>query len=196
MQDLILAIYSRPETVFGMGQLEQMIPGVSSDSLRNKLRYLAKTGKLIRARHGIYAKPNFNPLELANKIYSPSYVSLETILLREGITFQLYVTEFFLLSYLSREVKVGQYTFHYRQVKKSILTNPRGIVRKVGYFEATKERAFLDAVYIYKNYYFDNLGGLDWEKVREMATLYESKTMEKRVESYYKNYKEEWDVER
>lgn len=195
-QDLILNIYSSPETVFTMPQLEQMMHGVSPMGLRDSLRYFARVGKLIRVRHGIYAKPNYNPLELANKIYSPSYVSLETILLREGITFQLYVTTFFLPSYLTREVKVGEYTFQYRQMKDPILTNNTGIVRKVGYFEATKERAFLDAVYIYKNYHFDNLGGLDWKKIHEMVGIYHSQTMKVRVESYYKDYKEDWNVER
>lgn len=193
--DLILNIYSSPETVFTMPQLEQMNPGVPPLNLRDSLRYFARVKKLIRVRHGIYAKPNYNQLELANKIYSPSYVSLETILLREGITFQLYVTEFFLISYLTREVKVGEYTFHYRQMKNVVLTNSVGIVRKGGYFEATKERAFLDAVYVYKDYHFDNLGGLDWDKIHNMVDIYQSKALSRRVKSYYADYKEDWNVE-
>lgn len=191
IKNLIIAIYSSHETVFTMPQLEQMMVGISPTSLRNRLRYFARVGKLSRVRHGIYVKPQFNPLELANKIYSPSYVSLETILLREGITFQLYNTTFFLMSYLTREVRVGEYTFGYRQMRNSILTNMTGIVRKIGYFEATKERAFLDAVYVYKNYHFDNLRALDWEKVHAMIDIYESKAMVVRVSGYYKDYKEE-----
>ncbi|KKU13617.1 MAG: hypothetical protein UX21_C0040G0007 [Microgenomates group bacterium GW2011_GWC2_45_8] len=193
--DLILVIYSSPETVFTVAQLEQMNPAISPPSLRDRLRYFARVGKLIRIRQGIYGKSNFNPLELANKIYSPSYVSLETVLLREGVTFQVYETTFFLLSYLKREVKSGEYIFEYRQIKQSVLTNMTGIVRKVGYFEATKERAFLDALYIYKNYHFDNLGGLDWGKIHAMVDIYESKAMIMRVNKYYHAYKEEWDVE-
>jgi len=41
-------------------------------------------------RRGIYAKDkNYDRLELANRIYTPSYISLETVLSREGIVFLL-----------------------------------------------------------------------------------------------------------
>ena len=57
---------------------------------------------------------------------------------------------------------------------------------------ATLERAFLDAVYLYKNYHFDNLGTIDWEKVAELKKIYKSKAFEKRVEEYYMIYKEDY----
>lgn len=99
------------------------------------------------------------------------------------------------MSYLTRERKVGDYTFQYRRINKKILTNTTGIVQRVGIFEATKERAFLDALYIYKDYHFDNLGGLNWNKVHELVEIYESKAMSKRVARYYQDYQEEWNVE-
>lgn len=195
MAELLLEIYKLKETVFTVSMLEQLVRGISGDKLRDRLRYYVRVGKLLRVAHGVYAKLDFEPLELGNKLYSPSYVSLETILLREGITFQAYFTTYFLMTYLSRERKVGDYTYKYRRIKSSILTNTMGIVQKNGFFEATKERAFLDALYVYKNYHFDNLGGLDWEKVYDMVEIYGSEAMKRRVESYYKDYQEEWNVE-
>lgn len=54
---------------------------------------------------------------------------------------------------------------------------------------ATKERAFLDRIYINKDYHFDNLDGLDWNKVFEILPIYHNTKMEKRVNNYYKYYK-------
>ena len=189
--DLLLAIYSRPATVFTLDEISQIFPDISYKQLKNRLYYFTKVGKLKRPKPGIYAKDEFNSMELANKLYRPSYVSLETVLLKSGITFQYYET-ILLVAYLTREVKVGDINIQYRRIPGDILTNLKGIEAKEGYFIATAERAFLDAVYIYKNYFFDNLGGLDWEKVDELKKIYNSKVFEKRVEEYYKYYKEDY----
>jgi hypothetical protein len=50
-----------------------------------------KAEKLIRLRCGFYEKDNnYNYFELATHIYTPSYISLETVLTRKGINFQYY----------------------------------------------------------------------------------------------------------
>ncbi len=188
--DIIFKLYSLPQTVFSFDEISQIFPEITDKRLRDRLHYFVQQNKLLRLRKGIYAKHEFNKFELANKIYTPSYVSLETVLLREGVTFQLYET-IFLMSYLSREVKVQGINIQYRQIPFSILTNMNGISREVGYSIASKERAFLDAVYVYKNYYFDYLDILDWDKIHEMKKIYESKVFEKRVEKYHKIYLEE-----
>ena len=71
------------------------------------------------------------------------------------------------------------------------MTNTEGIDQKDGYFTATRERAFLDAIYIYKNYHFDNLGAIDWNEVEALKKIYKSKIFEKRVGEYYQLSKEE-----
>lgn len=188
--DIIFKLYSLPQTVFSFDEISQIFPEITDKRLRDRLHYFVQQNKLLRLRQGIYAKHEFNKFEIANKIYTPSYVSLETVLLREGVTFQLYET-IFLMSYLSREVKVQGINIQYRQIPFSILTNMNGISREVGYSIASKERAFLDAVYVYKNYHFDYLDILDWDKIHEMKKIYESKVFEKRVERYHKIYLEE-----
>ena len=67
-----------------------------------------------------------------------------------------------------------------------MLTNPRGIVHDTTYDKASTERAFLDAVYLYKNYHFDNLTHVDFDKVFQFLPIYRSKIMVKRVNDYYK----------
>ena len=187
--DLVFSLYQRPQTVFSMSELAQLFPDLSAKSLKNRLHYLSKTGKLIKPHHGIYAKPKYEPLELANKLYKPSYISLETVLAKAGVVFQYYQT-IFLTSYLTRLVTVNTHKFQYRRLPLEILTNTQGINEQNGYFIATLERAFLDAVYIYKNYHFDNLGVLNWEKLEAYKPIYQSQILVKRLNLYYKLYKQ------
>ena len=189
--DLILQLYSRPETVFTLDEISQLFPGITLKSLRNRLYYFNKVGKLKRLHHGVYVKENYNPLELANKLYKPSYISLETVLVKSGVVFQHYET-IFVVSYLTRAVSVGTIDIQYRQTKCPVLTNTSGIEHKDGYFIASTERAFLDAVYIYKDYHFDNLGVIHWKEVSELKKIYHSNSLEKRVEEYQKLYKEDY----
>ncbi|MBI4066565.1 hypothetical protein HY411_02505 [Candidatus Gottesmanbacteria bacterium] len=188
---LLIQLYRRPETVFPIDQIAQMFPGIPYKSLRDRLSYCTKTGKLIRVRHGIYAKPSYNHLELANKIYTPSYISLETVLAKEGIVFQYYET-IFAVSYLTRTVSVAGKDIQYRQIKGIVLTNPHGVEYHDEVAIASRERAFLDAVYIYKDYHFDNLGVIDWQKVDELTPVYRSKTVKKRIAGYRKLYQEDY----
>lgn len=182
--DLILQLYSRPETVFTMDELAQLFPRISYESLRDRLYYFSKEGKLKRLRQGVYAKRDYNLFELANKIYKPSYISLETVLAKGGVIFQSYET-IFLVSYLTRTIKFNGGEITYRKMKDEVLINKAGIEEKTGYFMATLERAFLDAVYVYKNYHFDNLDPIDWEKIKDLKSIYKSKILEKRIEEYY-----------
>jgi len=54
---------------------------------------------------------------------------------------------------------------------------------------ASLERAFLDRVYRNPDYHFDNLDVLNWEKVFNILPIYNNKEMNKRVNKYYKHYK-------
>jgi len=190
--DILLQLYSKPETVFTVNELAQLFPTISYESLRDRLYYFTKVGKLKRPHQGIYAKQEYHFLELANKIYTPSYISLETVLAKGGVIFQYYETVF-LASYLTRAITVTDKDIQYRKLKGEILTNTQGIEHKDGYFVATLERAFLDAVYIYKDYHFDNLGSLNWERVEALKGIYTNKVFEKRVGEYYKLWKESYD---
>lgn len=193
MADLLLELYSRSQTVFQIGEIAQIFPDIDPGNLRRRLHYFVSVGKLKNLRRGIYAKNEYEPLELANKIYAPSYISFETVLLKEGVVFQYYKT-IFVASYLSRTLIIDTHTITYRQIAEPALSNRSGIEEKNGYFIATKERAFLDAVFLYKDYYFDNLGTLDWDKIFELVSIYDSQALETRVKQYYQGYKEDYGI--
>jgi len=187
-KNFILEIYKKPQTIFSLKEISLFFPQLAYKNLKSKLSYFVSVGKLKRVRKGIYTKENFNPLELANKIYAPSYISLETVLEKEGIIFQKYQT-IFVASYLTRRIKVGRQEIFYRKIKDEVLLNSLGVEEENSYFTASKERAFLDAVFLYKDYHFDNLRPLDWEKIKEIEKIYSSKTLIRRIAQYYKIYK-------
>ena len=191
--DFILTLYSKPSTAFSLKELSMLFPDISYNNMKSRVSYYAKRGKLKRIRKSMYAKHDYNPYELATKIYTPSYLSLETVLEKEGIIFQDY-TSIFVVSYTNRTLHIDGHTILLRRLEEDILLNKAGIIEKDNYFSATKERAFLDAIYLYKNYHFDNLRPLEWNKIMEIRYIYKNKnkTFEKRVESYYKLYRNEY----
>ena len=115
-------------------------------------------------------------------------MSFETILGRTGITFQYY-GQIFVASYLTREIKCDDQTYSFRKIKDAVLTNKAGLENEGEYLTASKERAFLDTIYINKDYYFDNLSSLDWDKVFEILPIYENKRMAKKVKKLFEHFK-------
>lgn len=189
MEDFILGLYKKRQTVFTLKELSILYPQIPYQNLKRKVNYFVKAGKLKRLRRGIYAKDKFNPLELANKIYTPSYISLETVLQKAGIVFQEY-KEIFVVSYLTRKIKAAGKEIVYRKIKDRVLLNGTGVKKENSFSIATKERAFLDAVFLYKDYHFDNLKPLNWKEIDNIKTIYQSKALEKRVGEYHQIFKE------
>lgn len=180
-KDFVLSLYQSKSTVFTVNEIALLLGDSNRDNLKARINYYVRTGKLLSLRKSIYAKRGYNPLELAVKVYTPSYVSLETVLERGGVIFQKYET-IFAVSYLSRAIKIDNLQFRYRRIREDILINKEGVELKEGYAIATKERAFLDVLYLYKNYYFDNLDVLDKDIIREMVKIYKSNALKEKVE--------------
>lgn len=153
---------------------------------RKRLSYYVKRGDLHHIRKGLYAKDrDYTRLELATRIYTPSYVSFETVLAKEGLIFQYY-ENIFVASYLTREIIVDGQIYSYRKVKTKVLVNSVGVEHANETSVASKERAFLDTLYVNSDYQFDNLRDLNWEKVFEILPIFTNKRMEKKVKSLYK----------
>lgn len=178
-----------PKTVFSTKDAALLWKDSKERNVAIRLSKYVKTGKLIRIRRGIYAKDkNYDRFELANCIYTPSYISFETVLTRNGINFQFY-DNIFVASYLTRDIEAGDQKISFIRMKDYVLSNTSGIDHSNNISMASKERAFLDRIYVSKNYYFDNLNPLDWNKVFDILPIYNNKKMEKRVKQYFENYK-------
>lgn len=178
------------QTVFSFKELVLFLQATNSDNLKSKLSYYIKQNDLYHIRRGLYAKnANYNRLELAVKIFTPAYVSFETVLVKAGVVFQYY-SQIFVASYQSREIVCDNHSYVFRKLKPIILTNSLGIIVQDNYSIATVERAFLDIVYHTKNYHFDNLEPINWDKVYEILLVYgNNKSLRKRVDRYYKSTK-------
>jgi hypothetical protein len=188
MKEFLTSIYKAKQTVFTSNEIALLAGEKGMDSLKAKLAYYVKTKKLIRLRRGIFAKDDgFDKNELAVRVFSPAYVSFETVLAKEGVIFQYY-DSVFVASYLSRELSFGKNKIIYRKLKNEVLLSRQGVIDMGGYCVATKERAFLDTLYLFGDYYFDNLRELDWQLCFEMADIYKNKSLKKRLDKYYSKF--------
>lgn len=188
MENLLLKLYQSPKSILTTKDIALILGETNQLNLNSKIAYYVKQGNLIRLRPGIFAKnKNYNLKELATSIYSPSYISFETVLREAGLIFQHYET-IFLASYTKREIKCDNHAFVYRKLKDEVLYNPAGVLNQNGFDIASKERAFLDMIYLFPNYYFDNLKGLNWDRCFELAKIYKNKQLLKRLNQYHQRY--------
>lgn len=184
--DYFDTILRSSKTIFTLKDIALLWQDNDTDAARVRLNYYVNKGNLLRLRRGIYVKDkNYNKLELATRIFTPSYVSFETVLAKEGLIFQ-YQTIITVASYLSRDITVDEQEYSYRKVKDPLLTNSAGVQQTNNIAIASKERAFLDTLYSNADYYFDNIKGVDWKKVSQLLPIYQNKRLEKIVKSFIK----------
>lgn len=184
MKNLTFSLYSSSNTVFTAREISILLGETNLDLVKARINYAVKKKILISPRKGIYVKDKqYDRFEMACKILTPSYVSLETILQKEGVVFQDYQS-IFVISYQSREITVDGQKYIYKKIKNRVLINHKGLEIRGNCLTATKERAFLDALYLYKNYHFDNISNINFEICREILPVYESNTLKSRYESY------------
>jgi len=182
----LLNILRGGNTVFTFKDILLASGETNASRLRRRIHYYVKAKELYPIRRGIYGKDkNYDRLELANKIFSPAYISFETVLAKEGVIFQHY-DQIFVASYLTREISCDGGVYDFRRLKDAVLANFLGIEIKANYSVASRERAFLDTLYLNTNYYFDNLSSIDWKKCQEILPIYGNKALAKRLDSYFK----------
>jgi len=183
---LILDLFKSKNTVFSIKDIALLWGESNTELVKMRVYRYVKAGKLYSIRKGLYAKgKDYDKHEVATKIYTPAYVSFETVLGKAGVTFQYY-DQIFVASYLTREITADRQIYSFRKIKDYVLTDNAGIKQKDNYSIAIPERAFLDVIYLNKDYHFDNLSVLDWDKVFEILPIYTNKRMEKEVKAYQK----------
>jgi len=187
----LTAILRSPKTVFSSKDISLLWSEASTAATRVRLNYFVKKGALYRIRKGLYAKDeNYNKLELATRILIPSYVSFETVLVKEGVIFQYY-EPIFIASYATRQITINQQVYSFRKIKNTVLMNSAGIEHINETSIAKKERAFLDMIYINANYHFDNIRSINWDIVFEILPIYNNQKMAKNVKNIYKKAKQQ-----
>jgi len=188
MDNLIAKVYQSKKTVLTTKDLALIWQETNRNNLKAKTAYYVKQGVLIRLTRGVFAKnANYNAKELATSIYTPSYISFETVLRESGIIFQHNDT-IFVAAPWSVTKKIDKYNFTFRKIKDSVLFSSVGVKNENNYSIATPERAFMDAIYLFPKYYFDNLKSINWEQCAELVKIYDNKQLIKRLKKYQKQY--------
>ena len=190
MSSSIAKLYKSPKTIFTNKDLALLWRENDKSRLNAKIAYYVKQNALISLARGVFAKnKQYDPRELATSIYTPAYISFETVLRESGIIFQYY-SAIFVASKCSKTVVIDSNTFTFRKLKDEVLYNSKGIDIKGNYSVATMERAFLDMIYLFPNYYFDNLQPINFQECFALVTIYNNKQLVKRLNKIYKNHVE------
>lgn len=188
MDSLTAKLYRSPKTVLTNKDLALIWEESDPKNLNAKTAYYTRQGTLRRLTRGVFAKDkNYDPKELAVSLYSPSYISFETVLREAGIIFQHY-NEIFVAGQWSKTITIDQHTLVFRKLKDMVLYNSTGIINKENYSIAAAERAFLDMIYLFPEYFFDNLKPLDWEFCAEAVKIYGNQQLIKRLNRYRKSH--------
>jgi len=171
------------KTVFSLQDMGKIWGIENSNYLKLVASRLFKCREIFRISRGLYAvSEKFNNYELANKLKTPSYVSLETVLQKEGVIFQDYGNTIFSISNNSLFKKINSNVFRYSKISDKLLMNPLGIVNSGQAKIAIAERALCDRIYLSSDYYFDNLRGINSEKLLLISRIYNSRVQREVIE--------------
>ena len=174
----IAKILTSKKTVFTIEDLE-LILWAKTQVIRNYLER-QKNGWVIKKIYsGIWAISgrDYDIFELGCKFRRKSYVSFESALQRHGIIFQDYSHTITLASDNSTTRSLEGNNYEYRKITDTILLNPLGVEHFGTYALAGKERAICDTIYLKSGFHFDNLSGVDLQKLEEISHLYNKRTV-------------------
>ena len=86
------------KTIFGYSNLSLLLGTDNINTLKSFIQRAVKQGLIQKLANGIYALYTYDPLELAATLREKSYISLETVLQKNGIIFQDYSNAITLVS--------------------------------------------------------------------------------------------------
>ncbi len=141
---------------------------------------LIKAGALLRIRKGLFSlpAPRVNRHQLANRLKTPSYISLECVLYTNNIIFQNFDNIITSVSNNTCTITLMGTEFRYFKIKPEIMSSPIGI--KIGKTTiASPERALADTIYLRGNIHLDNPKPLNPYLLQRIAQMYNQ-----RVQSY------------
>jgi predicted transcriptional regulator of viral defense system len=185
------------ESYFDLATVTQLT-GEHRSNMLMQLHRWCKEGQLLPLRRGVYAFPRtggrreLNPAEIANKLYSPSYISTYWALGYYGVIPEKVVTYTSVTSRCTRSFTNGVGVFTYRALKSSVFfgyTSVRMGNRNV--LLAEPEKALLDLWYLEDGLWdeqrmesmrFQNLDVMDGEKLQRYAERFQVPRLLKAVQ--------------
>jgi predicted transcriptional regulator of viral defense system len=175
--------------VFTIADLAVMWQIPERRMLIERIKYYLREKRLISITKGVYAYgEGYTPLDIAQKLVPLAYISLYTTSQIHGLTFQYYAA-IYCISLKSKTYTLNEQNYIYHKVKEQIFYNKLGLVDNGRYLIADKERTICDCLYVFPGFSFDNLRGIDREKLEAMAKMYDNKRLEREVDEVIKRAK-------
>ena len=154
--------------------------------LIERIKYYLRMNRFIHVYKGVYAYgSDYTPLDIAQKLIPLSYISLYTTSQMYGLTFQFY-SSIYCVSLKSKKYTINKQSYIYSKVKETIFYNPIGLINNGRYIMADKERTICDCLYVFPGFAFDNLKGIDTEKLYALSRIYNNKRLEREVDGIIK----------
>lgn len=189
---------------FESKELRVVLGDEFTESMLTNLKNWIKKGHLIMLRRGLYAvaeeAKKVDVMTFAEKLYQPSYVSMEMALHYYGIIPEAVFT---VTSVTTRKTKAFVTTlgnFSYQKIKKEAFggyeTRRSG---KVSFKLAVPEKALVDFFYLhrhilngdedqFRSYRFNEDFDYDVEKLRHFAEVFQNKKVQLLTENFIKYY--------
>lgn len=157
------------QKLFHTQDLGRMWGITNLNTLYTTIKRYIQRGILIPVRKGLYATTSpdrIDPVRLGLAVvHNYAYLGCETILVREGVIFQV-VQAITFVSLKSRKFEAGGSSYVVRQLNPSFLYQTIGIDDSKGYLESSLERAVADMLYFNPHYHFDGADKIDWKAVK------------------------------
>jgi predicted transcriptional regulator of viral defense system len=177
------------EGFFDLASVVQLAGG-RRESIRMQLYRWCKAGKLLSLRRGMYAFPgtgnsvSINPAELANKLYTPSYISTYWAMGFYGLIPEKVVAYTSVTSRVSRSFDNSFGSFRYQSVKAEAFFGYRSLdIGGKAVVIAEPEKALLDLWYLEKGVWtedrmnemrFQNTEAINTDRLHLYAERYQS----------------------
>lgn len=171
----------------------QRVFGVSYETARKFILRYVKEGFFIKLKKGLYSLETYLPseFEIANRVYSPSYVSLEYAMMYYGIIPETVYNITSVATKSTREFAINNISYAYSKIKKNAFS---GYLRKSIegniVLIAEPEKSFVDYLYFVdlgQKVVYDRIdvSKLSKNKLIEYAKLFKRKSLVKLVNKIY-----------
>ena len=164
--------------IFNLQEVSKLFPDESENTITMQVKRMVKRADITRIRNGLYMFPGTEVDEyvVANLLYQPSYVSLETVLNNKGLIPDITMNVTSITTTTSKKIPTTIGNFLYSKISKELYYGFDRVkdVRSDYYYDiACREKALLDLVYIRRiksleEYRFD-FSSVDQSRLQELA---------------------------
>lgn len=158
--EIIKILKEKQIALFSLADFERLFKINNQQTLYKKIQRLEKNKliqKLIKGKY-LFFLNKVDDFSIANYIYQPSYISLESALSFYGIITGFPYKIFSISFKKSRSFEINQKEFQYSQMNQNLFW---GYNKKEDFLIADPEKALLD--YVYFN--LKGLRNIDWEEI-------------------------------